>query len=373
MKLIPLAAFFLTAAVLTASAAAQSALPASPPHAAPLPVNISPLSFWVRTSVRWHLKPIPVCEWPASRVTLRVEAKKVNVRLMDTGDGDAFEVVVDGKPYGILTATAGTHLYRIFQANMTGIHLIQLVKRTEAFVGTAQLQGFQLSKEGRILPPPAPSGRRIELVGDSISCGYGDEAASQTQHFTPATENAYLSYGAIAARAFDAQFADIAWSGKLMWPHNTMNALYGYILPASKSMPWNFASWMPQAVIINLSTNDFAQGIPSRRGWMRGYKAFIARVRKHYPKAVILCASSPMLWGSRNIASRTWLHSIVEQENAEGDHNVHYLRIATQSAADGYGADWHPSLKTHRIMAGVVIAALQKYLGWKPVQPSHTP
>ena len=51
----------------------------------------------------------------------------------------------------------------------------------------------------------------MEVIGDSISCGYGNEAANEHEHFSPTTENAYFSYGAIAARAFNADYTCIAW------------------------------------------------------------------------------------------------------------------------------------------------------------------
>ncbi len=32
--------------------------------------------------------------------------------------------------------------------------------------------------------------------------------------------------------------------------------------------------------------------------------------------------------------------------------------------ADGIGADWHPSVKTHQKMADVIAAAIKKELAW---------
>ena len=40
------------------------------------------------------------------------------------------------------------------------------------------------------------------------------------------------------------------------------------------------------------------------------------------------------------------------------------LAFETQNAEDGYGCDWHPSLRTHEIMAEALVAELRDDLGW---------
>ena len=35
-----------------------------------------------------------------------------------------------------------------------------------------------------------------------------------------------------------------------------------------------------------------------------------------------------------------------------------------QKAADGYGSDWHPSVKTHEIMAEKLVAAVRTVVNW---------
>ena len=111
----------------------------------------------------------------------------------------------------------GAHLYRVVSGLTAGEHTVRLVKATEPMIGVTQIQGFQLSAGGQLLPQPAPR-RRLEVIGDSISCGYGNEGANQNEHFTPKTENAYFTYGADAARSLGADYVCLAWSGRKMWP-----------------------------------------------------------------------------------------------------------------------------------------------------------
>ena len=43
-----------------------------------------------------------------------------------------------------------------------------------------------------------------------------------------------------------------------------------------------------------------------------------------------------------------------------------YLHLPVQNiGSDGLGADWHPSVKTHRKNAALLAAALERDLGWK--------
>lgn len=337
-------------------------------EATPLPISIAPSNPLARYIGRFDLSDAggPRCSWPADAVELKFRASALNVKLSDSNN-DEYQIRVDGKPTDVLTTKSGTRLYSIFRASAPETHTIALVKRTEALFGTTQFQGFQFSQGGKLLPLPPRLARRIEVIGDSISCGYGDEAQSKDEHFSSATENADLAYGAVAARALGAEYVCTAWSGKTMWPKNTIGELYDRVLPTETTSRWDFSRWTPNVVVINLSTNDFAGGVPDRKNWTDAYEAFIARVRKHYPQAAIYCATSPMLWGSPVATAKAYLTQIVQDENAAGDKNVRLLEFATQDAKNGFGADWHPSLKTQALMADTLVQALQAHTGWQPV------
>src|SRR5205807_2650882 len=101
-----------------------------------------------------------------------------------------------------------------------GEHTLELFKRSESFVFNIQLLGIQLEAGKKLLPPEPAAKRRIELIGDSITCGYGNECANEKEHFSLATENNYLAYGPLAARAVKADCVQIAWSGKKLAPDN---------------------------------------------------------------------------------------------------------------------------------------------------------
>ena len=355
-------------------------LPTVTEEATPLPITATPWNANSRYVGRFdqgkdYVASPPRCAWSGSSVTVRFSGTGLNVILDESSDSDAYEIVLDDAPAGVLFPRSGSHRYAVYPLPPTGAlpgpHTITLVKRTEAFVGNTQFDGFEVSSGGRFLSAPPSAKRRIEVIGDSISCGYGNEAPNEKEHFDAKTENAYLTYGAIAARRLNADFVCIAWSGRLMWPTNTMDEVYGRTLPTDPSSRWEFVRWTPDVVVINLGTNDFyAKTLPDDAGWIGGYRAFLARVRKNYPRALIYCATSPMLWGDKDTLERKDLNRIVDEEHQKGHANVRFLDFKTQNPADGLGADWHPNVKTHEIMADTLTTALESDLKWKSVTTS---
>jgi lysophospholipase L1-like esterase len=336
-----------------------------------LPVSIHPDDKSVHFIGRFDSsdKAGPRCAWPASAITIRFRASAMNIKFASTG-ADQWQVIVDGKETEVLKPKAA-ELFRAADGLSNGEHTVTLVKRTEASVGTTQFLEFQFSQGGQLLPA-APAKRRIEIIGDSISAGYGNEGANQNEHFSPNTENAYLTYGAIAARAVGADFVDLAWSGKKMAPDNTLPESYDRTLPGDARSKWDFAAHEhPDVVLINLATNDFGKGNPAEEMWVGAYETFLKRVRTHYPNATIFCAVGPMMsdgWPKGQNAlstARAYLNRVVSDQNKAGDARIFFLEFAPQDQKNGLGSDWHPSIKTNEIMAERLEKALGERMGWE--------
>lgn len=334
-----------------------------------LPFAVAATDPHVQFSGRFDLrdKAGPRCSWSACGASLKFEGTDANVKLNEGGK-TFWQVAVDGNPGEVLELQKGEHTYQLATGLPGGPHTVELVKATEGFTGVTQVVGFQLSAGAKLLDLPTPK-HRIEVIGDSISCGYGNMASRKEEHFSTKTENAYYTYGAIAARTLGADYLCMAYSGKKMWPDNTMPALYDRALTDDASSTWDFSRYTPDVVLINLATNDFGKKIPDEAGWVAAYEAFIARLRTHYPKAEIYCAIGTMMgdWGKNKPLTtlRGYLAKVVADRAAAGDTQVHVLDFGVQDMAkNGIGADWHPSKKTHELMAEKLVATLRKDLGW---------
>jgi len=339
----------------------------------PLPVEIKASSAEVARSGRFVAGDDAVrCQWSASQVSLAFEGTDVQVRLTDEG-GNFFEVELDGKVVGSFKPfSKKTTVVDLGRGLPAGRHLVRVMKRTEAFCGAVSFEAFLLSGGGKALTPP-PAKHRIEVIGDSISCGYGNEGKSEKEHFLPATENAYMTYGAITARAFDAEYACIAWSGQKMWPDHMLPDRYDLAFPTDSTSKWDFSTWKPEVVLINLATNDFGKQNPDRDGWIKAYEAFVKRVRGNYPGATIYLALGSMMSdsypkGNKALSTaREYLQQIHNDLTSDGDANIKLIEFPTQNAQrDGLGSDYHPSIKTQQRMAQQWIAAIQSDLKWEP-------
>jgi lysophospholipase L1-like esterase len=229
-----------------------------------------------------------------------------------------------------------------------------------------QFLGFTTGS-GSILSAPAASSRRIEFIGDSITCGYGNEGTDQYQSFTTRNENAYLAYGSVTARLLGADQITVAWSGKGVIrnyggdTNEVMPQIYDRILPYDSFYLWDSSQWTPHVAVINLCTNDYSVGIPDRNQFTTAYRNFVQKIRSQYPPAHIYCALGPMLNNDNLASARDYITSVV---NSLGDSRIHFIEFPMQDGSLGYGEDWHPSVATHEQMANQLAAQIRADLGW---------
>jgi lysophospholipase L1-like esterase len=344
---------------------------AAPEEATPLPQAITASDPHLLYSGRFDLgKPAaPRCAWPASAVALHFKGRSANVNL--TAQSQVrWQVYIDGKPGAVLLCNGKPQLLSLAKDLPDGEHTIVLLKRTESLFGIATINGFQLNEGAELLAAAAPA-RKIEVIGDSISAGFGDEAANQNEKFSPVTENAGIAYGALAARSLQADYTCIAWSGKTLWGHEkAIPDIYDRIIPQEAASQWDFSRWQPDVVVINLGTNDFSPGNPDEESWVAAYKEFIARIRKNYPKAYIFCAVSPMLVDkySKSKNARTtftaYINRVITECSKVGETKVALVEFPEQTGALGFGAAWHPSARQHEAMATVLEQAIRSKLSW---------
>ena len=92
------------------------------------------------------------------------------------------------------------------------VHEVIVQKRTEGEQGKTTIHSF--ATDGKFFQADKLKSRQLEFIGDSYTCGYGIDAASRTERFSPETENASRSYAGIVSRYFDADYFTIAHSGR---------------------------------------------------------------------------------------------------------------------------------------------------------------
>ena len=305
----------------------------------------------------------PRFAWSGTGVVAEFSGTSVTIRLDDSGLNQ-FTVLIDGALAPKLVALAGPNDYPLAADLAQGTHRIEVYRRSEAPFGPTQFLGFDFGAGGELLPPP-PVTRRIEIIGDSVSTGYGNEGVLPCT-FTPETQNHYLTYGAIAARAVGAELSTVAWSGKgVVFNYDTdvvepMPALYARTLPQDPESTYDF-SIVPDVVVINLGTNDFStEGDPTTEQFAEAYAGLLARVRDEYPDAFILGTVGPLLNGTDLSAARAAIAAGVAAFEANGGSNARAWEMNVPNAAPP-GCDYHPNLETHQAMADALIPELEAY------------
>ncbi len=312
--------------------------------------------------------------WSGTAFSFRFRGTGFQVELEDSGR-NLFGITLDGVAVaGKLTALVGPQCYALAEHLAPGEHRITLTRLTEAMLGESELRYAGSGPSGELLPPDAAQARSVEVIGDSITAAYGVEGKNQYCHFSPDTENYSLSYAALIGRAMQARVTAVAWSGKGVYSNAgsetdliPMPVLWQRTLPERADSQWDFARSQPDAVVIDLGTNDFAAKDLDAAAFQAAYVAFLARVRAAYPSAAIFCALPPSLtdyWPPGKKARTTgaeWIHAVVVLRN---DPRTFYFEHAAVTDAEGHGCDWHPSPNTHARMAEELRAELAKRLGW---------
>lgn len=331
-----------------------------------------------------------VFAWPASSMLTRVNGTGVSISLSDpnatTYQGVSvnnwYDVFVDGVKNNSFQIVSGTTNYTAVSGLTAGDHIIKVSKRTEAQMGPAIFGGFTPLAGGTLLPAPQANARRIEFIGDSITAGYGADgnvASSTGCAFTPKTENADQTFASMTAASLDAEYYAIGFSGKGIVQNDdctgdsyyTLPVLYPSIVPVGSAANANdavFTSWIPQAVVINLGTNDYNEdnncAVPSSANFTAAWVSFLKVVRGHYPSAAIFATVGPELHAPNLAIAQANITSAVSQLKAAGDSNVFVLTLPEDTGANGYGCAGHPNSATHAAMAAVVTSAIKTQLTW---------
>ena len=224
----------------------------------------------------------------------------------------------------------------------------------------------------KLLPLNNKPEKRIEFIGNSITCGYGVLGTNPDCHFSAQTENANLSYAAIASRELNADYSLIAFSGRGVVRNygdsnktsvGPMPALYDRICFNDSLSKWDFSKWIPQVVVINLGTNDFStQPFPDKEVFQNAYQKLINRVRNLYPGVNVFCMCGPMI----EEPCKSYIEEVVDHNQMDKkNRDVFFIEIPKKIMADSdWGCDMHPNVQGMIKIAGILSSEIKARMLW---------
>jgi len=242
-----------------------------------------------------------------------------------------------------------------------GDHVVTVCKATEG-IGWLELAGVYT--ETLLAAPPLPD-RKIECIGNSITCGFGNDMTGipcgkgewYDQH------NAWMSYGALTARALNAQWHLTAVSG-IGLIHScckmsiTMPEVYDRMDSRGSQGNWDFARYQPDVVTVCLGQND---GIQDSATFCGAYVKFIQRLREVYPKTQIVLLTSPMGDAQLTAALHRYIVGVITAIRGSGDAAISGFTFSKQWT---HGCAAHPDIGDDLEISQELTGYLKKLMGW---------
>ncbi|ORX65062.1 hypothetical protein BCR32DRAFT_189848, partial [Anaeromyces robustus] len=273
--------------------------------------------------------------------------------------------------------------------NSNGRHIVRLIKLSECANGSIRLT--EIEADSNKIEPTAAGNKKIEFVGDSITCGYGVDGTEGT--FSTKTEDGSKTYAYIAAQSLNADYSMFSFSGFGIISgystngerskDSTIPPIYDKLgfsywsqfendssITQLKDVKWDPKAFEPDLVVINLGTNDnsYMNSINSAdkkaseaEAFTEEYENFISTIRSTHPKAEILCTLGIM---GQDLYPQIE-KAVSNYKTKTGDTKVNAFKFNVQNTEkNGKGIDWHPAPKSHSEAANELVNEINKLYGW---------
>ena len=253
-----------------------------------------------------------------------------------------YRAYVDGEPY----MNGDTPYFTIDQGSTIDIeniergeHLFRFVKATGYTLAKSTIMSVTLNG---LISKTAPKDNELylEFVGDSICCGWGViPDASGAYNGTYQSQDGTLAYPYLISSALGADYSITALSGQgLLCGDPGMTLGYNYACHAKNSKKEYDFERKPDAVIINIGTNDYSQreklGI-TEQDFLNAYKSFLENVRaKNGEDCKIILVY--------NVMNDTFAASIISAVKALGGEDAGYYLYRAERTKRERGNS-HPS------------------------------
>ena len=282
-------------------------------------------------------------------------------------------VLIDEEPFcqsRKITLHQPDAVYVLAQGLKKDFHRVRVYKRTES---ACSLTGWkEIYTDGAFAPLPPFHGLRIEIYGDSITAGNGVEGLKGDDNFETRTENALISYGALAAEKLKADFSLICIGGYALYrspwnaeaPIKNIPEMFSYadctwVTTHENAISWDNKQYVPDIVVLSLGTNDDQYLLPLQeprrseecRHFVLETKGFIDKIRQTYGPVKIIVAI-----GMIKVSLVT---NLLKEVVASYPSGVYFLEFDSLKEGGYMANGGHPNRAMH-VEAGLELADLIK-------------
>ncbi len=312
-----------------------------------------------------------------SMVEFKINGTKLTVNMISDGgsfgentNNARFAIYLDGERVVDHCMTKPEASFEVFNHTEAAEHTVKIIKLSEAAQSIVGIASIDAECYG-VIEPTDDKELKIEFIGDSITCAYGVDDEVKEHGFSTHTEDATKSYAYKASELLGADYSLVCYSGNGIisgYSGDGSRATWGLVPeiytkvgktgggehPDISSVDWDFGSFKPDYIVINLGTNDnsYVKGDKTKeQEYIDGYVDFLKLVRKNNKDAHIICALGVMgdeLFGA--------IEKAVEQF---GDKNTSTLRFSPRTSSDPIAADWHPAEVTQERAAKELVAHIE--------------
>lgn len=289
--------------------------------------------------------------------------------------GDCVYMVIDQKDTSKIQFHAGRNVCE--KSFDEGAHSIEVIKLTESQVGMLRVDSVSISHvvgQVAIGQPTYSYPRTIEFIGNSITCGYGNEDTTNTVGFHAINQNVMKTYGALVANHYQAGAYFTSYSGRGLVRNydgseiGLMPDFYDRWIADDSTTRIADGDYLPvDLLVVNIGTNDMNSEVTTGKPldsllFVNKYVDFLCHLRKIHPSAPVICAVGPMLnddypTGARFLSRcRNYVRQAVDLTRQKGDTSIYYHEYLPQT--EPFGEDYHPSAKTHIQMSESLIKCI---------------
>lgn len=244
-------------------------------------------------------------------------------------------------------------------------------------IGIKSINVYTCSSETPLIRPTPKKDLSIEFIGDSLTCAYAVETTVYEIPFSSYTENYAYSYTYLAAKELNADYSTMCSSGTGFIYCYEMNGYYdNYIDKFYTNIsrydlyqyPWDFKNHQHDVVFINLGSNDYyavkneetAEGKNKKLiEFKDAYLNFLKLVREKNPDSYII--------NGFGIGGFLDMYPMIKKAVEEfNDPKTFEFQFPEQNIAEDGAGKWdHPSIKTHKKEAKVLVEKIKEILGKK--------